>query len=316
MGAFEDFPACKWVVGSRAPMFFPIEGEVSEKGGNRLVPHKRPYRKGAKISGTGLEPRQWTFTATFNNTVVEKGLDNGLPLYPDVLNAIIASFEEQETGTLTLPTTGDVRACAWEYTRVESMEKRGEGALQLHFIEDNEEDAATVSFQQPSVRGTVEALADQTTFSAQSVGALDRDTVQMKAKSTDIVGLLLAPGRALSDLQTQVTASRRALQRIRDNQEVFARQTGSPHDEPRGSAFWRNLIRLQDLQAKSADEKMSSRPRIRTFVVDVELTSLFEIAARLKQDAGELLDLNSERLPDPFFLERGDVIRVYETAPA
>jgi prophage DNA circulation protein len=316
MGLFEDLPAASWRVGNLAAMSFPIEGDISEKGGNRLVPHKRAYRKGAKISGTGLEPREWTFTAVFNNTITESKLDNGRPLYPDVLRAIVASFGEQETGTLTLPTVGDVRACAWNYTRIESTEKRDEGALQLHFIEDNEESAATISFQQPSVRATVEGLAEQTTFSAASVGALDRDLVQVKGKSIDIVSLLLAPGRAVADLQTRVTDSRRALQRVRGNQEVFARQVGAEHDEPRGSEFWRNLIRLQDLQAKSVDEKFASRPRVRAFVVDVESTSILEIAARLKQDATELLDLNSERLADPFLLERGDVIRVFETAPA
>lgn len=316
MAIFEGYPAACWRVGSLAPMFFPIEGTVSEKGGNRLVPHKRPYRKGAKISGTGTEPREWSFTAVFNNTIKEPGQDNPSPLYPDVLRAIVASFDEQQTGTLTLPTVGDVRACAWNYTRIEAMDARDEGALQLQFIEDNEESAATVSFQQPSVRATVEGLAEQTTFSAASVGALDRDLVQVKPKSIDIVSLLLAPGRAVADLQTRVTDSRRALQRVRGNQETFARQVGADHDEPRGSEFWRNLFRLQDLQAKSVDEKFSSRPRVRAFVVDVASTSIYEIAARLHQDAGELLDLNSERLPDPFLLERGDVIRVYETAPA
>lgn len=311
---FEDMPAASWRVGSGPTIFLPIEGDITEKGGNRIVQHKRSGRPGAKLDDTDSEPREWTFTACFNNTVVEQGVDNAVPLYPDVLKLMVASFAIHQTGDLTLPTVGQVRARAWNYTRIEAMDKRSEGALQLHFIEDNEESAATVAFQSPSVRGTVEALADQTSFSAGTVAALDVDLQQAKPRSTDIASLLLAPGRALADLQTKVTSSRRSLQRSFDFQVEFARSVGASHDEPRGSEFWRNLIRLLDLQAKAADEKFSSQPRVKAFVVDVELTSLFEIAARLRQDASALLDLNSERVEDPFFLERGDVIRVFDTA--
>ena len=316
MGIFEDYPAAAWKVGDDPAIYFPIEGQLSEKGGNRLVRHKRPYRKGAKLDSTGQNEREWTFTATFNNTLVEPGIDNPRALYPFVLRDMIASFALQETGTLTLPTIGDVRARAESYVRIEDSAERQEAKLQLCFVEDNEESAAAISFQQPSVRSTVEGLAEQTTFSAQSVAGLDLDLVQAKRKSISIAQLLTAPGRALADLQSIVTDARRSLLRIQANQESFARAVGANHDEPRGSEFWRNLIRLQDLEAKSTDEKFASRPRVRAFVIDVERTSIYEVAARLKQDASELLDLNSERVSDPFDLERGDVIRVFERPPA
>ncbi len=215
-----------------------------------------------------------------------------------------------------MPTIGDVRARAETYVRIEDSAERQEAKLQLTFVEDNEESASTVPLQTASVRSSVEGLADQTTFSAQSVAALEPDLVQAKKKSITIAQLLTAPGRALSDLQSIVTDARRSLLRIQSTQESFAHAVGASHDEPRGSEFWRNLIRLQDLEAKSTDEKFASRPRIRAFVIDVERTSIFEVAARLKQDASELLDLNSERVSDPFDLERGDVIRVFERPPA
>ena len=117
-------------------------------------------------------------------------------------------------------------------------------------------------------------------------------------------------------MQSKATASRRAIGRVIAAQESLARTLGLEHDEPRGSEVWRNLQRLLDLQARAADEKFSSRPRVKSFVIDVERTSIFEISARFRQDCGELLDLNSERIKDPFDLTRGQVIRVFETAPA
>lgn len=313
---FGSYPAAAWQVASRDKLFFPIVGQLQEKGGKRLVRHPRPYRKGAKLDSTGVKEREWTFTIEFNNTFREQDIDNPAPLYPDVLNSLIQSFDDDETGTLTLPTIGDVRARADSYTRIEDTNERDQATLQVTFVEDNEESAAAITFLQPSVRSSIGNSADATVFSADAVGATDGDLAQAKQKSITIAQLLAAPGRAVSDLQAISLDAQRALARVRSNQESFARAVGLAHDEPRGSEFWRNLIRLQDLEAKSSDEKFSSRPRITTFIVDVDRTNLFAIAARFKQDAGELLDLNSDRLPDPFALEKGDVIRVYERPPA
>jgi hypothetical protein len=310
-------PVASYQVGGLAPIAFQIDGKISEKRGTRLVRHSRPHRPGAKLDRTGRLERVWSFRAIFSNKVTEDGLDTTQAQYPFVLRALADACEIQETGTLVLPTVGAVRVGC------ESCERSDDGSaeldtgyLDLVFVEDNEESAASVSFRPPSVRATNVALSEATRFSESRVGALDADSVSLTEFASDIEALLLAPGRSLSDLQSKATASRRAIGRIVSAQESLARTLGLEHDEPRGSAMYRQLARLQDLQARAAEEKFSSRPRVKAFVIDVERTSIFEISSRFRQDCGELLDLNSERVKDPFDLTRGQVIRIFEKAPA
>src|SRR5690242_2889711 len=92
---FERYPVAKWRVGSGAPIAFPIQ-EITETGGNRIVPHERPYRDGGKLDDTGCKPTTWRFRAIFNNSIAEQDLANAV-LYPTVLRALIRSFRMHET---------------------------------------------------------------------------------------------------------------------------------------------------------------------------------------------------------------------------
>lgn len=310
---FENYSVATWQVGSSPLIAFPIVGQLGEDFGNRIVRHPRPYRRGAKLDSTGAKEREFQVTALFNNTIRESGLSSSRALYPFVLRDLVNSFALQETGTLTLPTVGAVRCRAESGKRIEDVAARHEATLQLVFVEDNEDALARASFAPPTVRASVTKQAEQTKFSGDRSGAHDADLPNLFQLSTEIESLLLAPGRSLADLQGKVRSNRAAMQRILGAQEQLADDVDGETNDPRGSEFYRNLIRLLDNQARAADEKFASRPRVKSFVVDVDHTSVFEVAARFKQDAGELLDLNSERIADPFNLERGDVVRVFET---
>lgn len=316
---FEGYPIASWQVGDSPVIRFPLVGDLGEDLGNRLVRQARAYRRGVKLDSTGEAEREFSVTALFNNTLRERGLeDNPRPLYPFMMRELLASFAIQQTGTLTLPTVGAVRARLEKARRVESTTERDQATLQLTFVEDNEESLATASFALPSARATVAKGAAQTVFSVQREGGVaDDDLFTLKTKATDIESLLLAPGRSMADLEAEARSLRWQLRRQRATQQQLADDLGiGGTEEPRGSEFHRLSIRLEDTLGKAGDEKFASRPRIKTFVVDVSQTSLFEIAARLRQDAQDLLDLNGERVADPFHLEMGDVIRVFDTRGA
>lgn len=313
---FRQYPIASWQVGDSPVIRFPLVGELGEDIGNRIVRHPRAYRRGAKLDSTGQAEREFQLTALFNNTIRERGLEqNPRTLYPFMLRELMASFAIQQTGTLTLPTIGSVRCRLDRCKRVEAVAERDQATLQLTFVEDNEESLATASFALPTARATVAKGAAQTVFSVEREGGVaDEDLFTLRQRGTDIESLLLAPGRIVADLESEARSMRWQLQRSRQTQRQLADDLGiSGTEEPRGSEFHRLSIRLEDTLGKAADEKFASRPRIKTFVVDVAHTSLFEIAARFKQDAQDLLDLNGERVPDPFYLEQGHVIRVFDT---
>lgn len=321
---FSQYPVAKWQVGDADPIRFPVLG-ITETGGNRIIAHERPFRDGAKLDDTGSTARSWTFTAHFSNRIEEPGIEeNPLPLYPGMLRLLIESFDKHETGDLTLPTVGTVRCRAKDYTRKEDPEATDVGLLDLCFVQDNEDALDRALLSPPTVRATIVKLAEQATGSLQRDGVWGEDLrpnereVQVSDASSsatsslteiagDIEGLLLAPGRATADLESTVRAHRRAVARI-----ITA---ASGEDSRRGGEAERLLSIMLDREAAAAAERTASRPRTRPFVIDVERTSIYEVSARLHQDAEELLDLNAARIDDPFRLDRGQVIRVYVSAP-
>jgi prophage DNA circulation protein len=321
---FSQYPVARWQVGSAAPICFPALG-ITETGGNRIIAHERPFRDGAKLDDTGAKPRSWSFCAHFSNRIEEPGCEeNPLPLYPGMLRLLIESFDQHETGDLTLPTVGTVRCRAQDYTRKEDPENTDVGLLDLVFVQDNEDALDRALLNPPTVRATITKLAEQATGSLQRDGVWGEDlrpnehevqvddpshsaTSSLTEIAADIEGLLLAPGRATADLESTVRAHRRAVQRVMT--------AASGDDSRRGGEAERLLSIMLDREAAAADERTASRPRTRAFVIDVERTSIYEVSARLHQDAEELLDLNAARIDDPFRLDRGQVIRVYESAP-
>ncbi len=321
---FAQYPVAKWQVGDADPIFFPVMG-ITETGGNRIIAHERPFRDGAKLDDTGAKPRSWSFTAHFSNRIEEPGTEeNPLPLYPDMLRLLIESFDQHETGNLTLPTIGTVRARAQDYTRKEDPEATDTGLVDLCFVQDNEDALDRALLSPPTVRATVVKLAEQATGSLQRDGVWGEDlrpnehevqvsdststpSSSLMETAADIEGLLLAPGRSVADLESTVRAHQRAVARI---------MTAASGDDTRGGGEAERLLAiLLDREAAAAAERTASRPRTRPFVIDVERTSIYEVSARLHQDAEELLDLNGARIDDPFRLDRGQVIRVYESAP-
>jgi hypothetical protein len=314
-GIFGQYPVAKWVVGGRAEILFPVV-DITETGGNRLVAHERPYRDGAKLDDTGSKARSWAITITFNNTIQEPDIAaNGPPLYPTVLRQLLRSFDLHETGTLTLPTVGDVRARAETYTRHEGPEQSDTAAVTVNWIEDNEDALDRAALNPPGVAATAVRLAEQTVFTAQALGVWHPDLATLRERCVELETQLRAPGRAVADVATVARANRRAIESVLATARTEIGRLGI-FSEPRSAGLHDKLMTLSDRQAAAEDERNASGPPTKAFVVDVEQTSIFEIAARFDQDAEALLDLNAARIADPFDLERGDVIKIFQGAAA
>jgi len=102
---FEQYSVASWTVNNRT-LAFPAK-VINDNGGNRIVQRERPFRDGAKLDDTGSRATVWAFEVLFENSIEESGLEiNAMPLYPDVINAIIESFKTHETGDLVVPTVG------------------------------------------------------------------------------------------------------------------------------------------------------------------------------------------------------------------
>jgi hypothetical protein len=206
-----------------------------------------------------------------------------------------------------------VRARAETYTRKEGADQVDTATLTVTFVQDNEEALDRAALNPPSVTATALRLSEQTTFTAQSLGVWSPDLATLRERCNELETAMKAPGRASADVATVARANRRAIESVLATAQTELGRLGI-FGEPRSSGLHNQLATLSDRIARSEDERTSSRPPTRPYVVDVEHTSILEIAVRERQDAAELLDLNAARVADPFDLSRGDVIKIFVTA--
>lgn len=312
--AQSQYGVASWQVADEPRIYFPILS-MTPQIGNRLVEHERPNRPGAKVQSTGAKARRWSLSCILTTQMNEPGVENGLPLFPDVYRLLARSFDAQETGDLILPGVGAVRARAESMAATESFDEIDTVRPDLVFVEDNEESLDRALLRPPTARATTRRQAEQTVFSAQAVGGHDADLDGLVTFAAELEGALQEPGRSINRVQTQVRRNRRAIQRIVRAGSQARRDVTGPFADPRGSAVERHLVMLRDRQAAAAAERSASLPRTIPFTVDVERCSLFDVAARFDQDVETLLDLNDAGIADPFTLRRGDVILVYLTKP-
>jgi len=303
-----------WQVGDGQKIFFPVLS-VSDQIGNRLVEHERPNRAGAKIQSTGSKARRWSLSCIFSTQMTEPGADNDRPLFPDVYRLLQRSFDEQETGNLVVPGLGLIRARAETMNGTETFDEIDTVRPELVFVQDNEDSLDRSLIRPPTARATTRRQAEQTVFTAQAVGGHDTDLDGLVELAANLEGALQEPGRSINKVQTQVRRNRRAIQRIQRAGTQVGRDVSGPFSDPRGSAAERQLVILRDRQAAAASERSRSLPRTIPITVDVPQTTIFDIAARYRQAADVLLDLNDAGIADPFFLRRGDVVLVYLTDP-
>jgi len=193
----EQYPIAKFEVQGRAETF--VVTSIEEAGGNRIVRHERPFRDGSKLDDTGSDPITWTIESVFNNTIQEDGLGPD-PLYPTVLNRIIRLFNVHETGNLTVPTRGTIRARAHTYRRREGSDPVDEASVTFVFIEDNEDAVERGALKEPTARAMLIRLVQQTRFDQESTGLMPFTTALAAALTTAATYLV---AEALDDAQSE-----------------------------------------------------------------------------------------------------------------
>ena len=310
---FEQYEVCSWKVADRDLIAVPVI-KIREERGKRIVEHERPYRPGAKLDDTDWEVRRWILTVKFDNSIEEEGIPADPPLYPTILNRLLDSYDEKETGDLVLPTRGTRRCRLKGYSRVETPEEDDAAVCEFTFFEDSEDVIDLDSLDNPTVRATAVRLSEQTTFSSQGVSGWDTNSSSLTEFASELEGLLLAPGRAVEDVNSVARRNRRAIQRVQRAQEQLGRDVGGIYNDPEGSTPIRELRRLDDLQAQAVDERTSGRPKTTLHNITAN-TDIFSVAADIGQDPNELMDLNAARIEDPLDLRAGDTIRIFESGP-
>ncbi|MCP4674342.1 MAG: hypothetical protein GY854_02255 [Deltaproteobacteria bacterium] len=312
---WEQLPVASWKVGGSAQLAFPVVS-IDESGGNRIAIRERPYRPGAKLDDIGSVPKRWNLVALFENSIEEPGLEaNGdKPLYPDVLNELLESFDlyHDEPGDLVIPTRGPVRARLGTYHRGEQNPERDSATLTLTFIQDNEDNVDAASFNLPSVKANSRRVAEEVEESAQEDGAWDTSLQDLKEYAAQLEGLINAPQEYKRDFEQQAKMVMSAVDRVFS---AFSKQGKEGRDlfrDPETGATQRELNALKDMVGRETIEARRGRPQL-VSVVFAEDQSLMSVAVMHGQSFDDLLEVNTQ-LDDPMHIPAGDIVRVFADA--
>lgn len=310
-GIFGRYPPAKWEVPGAAAVVFPVE-RLEQIGGNRLVPHERLHRDGARLDDTGSKAEGWSFTISFYNSNNHEEGVKGLEQYPDTINALIDACRIHETGTLTVPTVGKRRCRAESWRRVESYDKVDMAAVVITWLEDNEDDAESAAAQFPSASAVASKYAKDANAAAEEFGTTSLD--DLEAFADDLGDMLSAPSEFAADIDAKVgnlTAAGERLQATVDTQATMAKEElETIATDPLNGRALRAIAKVLDVAHRAPIQKHDKQgtPIVtRTFDVDL---SIFGVAQSVGQSPGKLIPLNAG-LADLLHIPAGTPVRVY-----
>lgn len=303
------------------PMSFQADGEreikflgrsVQQDGKNRLAPRKRPFRQGAKQDSTGSDEDDIIVEGIFHNDVEEPDVDNGMPMWPDTIEAFVKQLKKSDkTGTLNLPWKRKNRVKALNWTRrATADEHRGGEIISVHFVTDNEDKVDREAMLKSSASGNLSRAVEEAQFDALSEGAWNASLEDLTGFASDLVGWINAPREYAADV---VHASNKVTRAVEHVFNALSGATGdepgqAPMNDPNGFPLRIRLLEIMDLAASAEAESRRSRPATRTYIPERD-TDIWAIAVELEQDANELILLND--LDDPTLVEAGVGIRVF-----
>jgi len=288
-----------------------IARQITEKGGNRIVKHARPWQDGAKLDSTGAEPDDFTLELLFHPDVAEGDTEgDGQPaIWPDRLEALLKQFKTGKTATLHLPWKRNMRVkpTTWD-RRAIGDDFRGGEILTASFCSDNEDDLDREAFEAVSVKSQVQRKAETTQFDMDSIGGWDGSIEDITQLAADLVGLMNTPGDYAAAIAHQAGRVMRAARFLTDSLTSAATGRGQLND-PEGSRARQGLLDLIEFAARA---EMESRERLPKTVTVRYATdrSIYDIATERGQSVRDLIGVNSQ-IEDPAYIPANTPVLVF-----
>lgn len=312
--AGEVFPQLKigrFTAGGRT-IAFPVT-KVAWTFGNRLVERERPYRDGAKVDDTGSKADRFCVEVLFENSIQEPGLEtNGMPLYPDAVNELMAICRVHVTGDLELPDVDAIRARCLDIERIVSADIRDAAAVRITFVADNEDHVGARSIQAPSPKANARRLALAAEFDAQRAEVWDFNVRTLNTLVSQIETTLNRPHEVVQDTQLLAFQIRSAADRVRRAFTQFGVDGRDTLGQPRGHHVQRKLVDQEEMAGRAQLVAQGGKPTLIVLLLTVD-SSIFQVAAELHQPVEDLIRINPQ-LPDPCDIPKGTRVRVFANA--
>jgi hypothetical protein len=304
------FPLVTWTPDTGQPIQLAINSIVTSVEA-RLVKRARPYRKGFKLDSTRRDGLVFTLEAVAFNGCTENGIPD--PSYPQIPNALEDSIDIDQTGTLVHPRRGPQRVRLKSLKTTETSDVRDAATISLTFWEDTE-DAITLQSFTPSAISSIGSAGTQMLNDAQDLGIWNDDVQDLSDSLDTFTSLLSSAADLADDLAVTIGAIVGLCAAIAD---TFGEQyddtlgIGSTVAlDPEAAPFLLGLRRISNL-ASNALKIPAADPIVS--VTYATTVSVFDVAAERGADVGDIISLNTGRIPpgDFYAIPPGTSVLVY-----
>lgn len=280
---------------------------VTEKGGNRIAPRNRPFRRAAKLDALGANSDRFTLDCIFHRDVEEPKVVVGEARWPDSLQSFIDDCKTGKTGTLNLPWKRGIRCKALEWTRTANgNEHRGGEVVRVDFEEDNEDSLDRAAFERVTVKASLPSVVEAAQFDFESEGMDLFALEDLTELAANIVGLLNTPADHAAALLHAGNRLRRAVETV-----GAAFSSGEPGrdtlNSPDGANARLKLIELAELAARAVGEARPRQTRVMKFT---RVRDIWSIATEVGQKPRDLMTIN-EQIEDFSVIQPGTPVRVF-----
>ncbi len=306
--------------GDYEPCSFEAEGygkirvmlkSLVQAGGQRLVARARPFRPGVKYDTTGPTDDTYEVEMLFTNDLEEPGVtdDGGAPMWPDRLEDILKMLKSGLTMTFNSPFERGLRVKCHPWRRSANAEdNRGGELLTCTLLSDNEDNVDREALVRPSVRSGMSRRVEEAQFEAESQGVWDGSLADLTRFTSDLIATANSPGQAMSQVAAAGATVARCIEMVRQN---FS-SGGDGHDqfsEPESFLLRMQLLEVDEQSSRAEEEARESKPKTR-YHYPTRTTTIWKIAASLKQSSQLLIDLNGDEIEDFSYIKKDTPVRV------
>lgn len=300
---FTLFGPARWTPADGSRTFALALVANSHSHERRIVERKRPGLDGAPLDDAGANPKPYDLRAFFANGHGVAGVPD--PAYPGYHRDFLDALEQKGKGTSTLyiPGRGEKRVRFKRYATSQSPDMRDCEFVDLSFTADLEDEHPTAgAFTLPSAKSAGPVLARKLLEDGHALGIGGDLFDAIGAFVSRVEAAATAPFDSAADMQGRVAELVGHIERV-EKKLTGLPGAFSPLAPAEAAATLVGLALLKDNARRLVSATFGEASVVpRVFPVAL---SIFDVAARLGQDSGELVQLNVRRVPSLFAIPAG-----------
>lgn len=302
---FTLFGPARWTPLDRSRTFALALTSNRQSFERRIVERKRPGLDGAPLDDAGANPKPFDLRAIFANGHGVKDVPD--PAYPDYHRDFLDALEQKGKGTSTLyvPGRGEKRVRLRRYETGQTTDARDVEFVDLIFTSDLEDEHPSAgSFTLPSAKSAGPVLARKLLDDGHALGIGGDLFDAIGAFVARVTAAATSPFDSAADMQARVGELIGHIERC---EKKLAALPGpglfSPLAPVDAAATLVGLALLKDNARRLVSATFGEASVVpRSFPVTL---SIFDVAAKLGQDPGKLVQLNVRRVPSLFAIPAG-----------